>query len=133
MLRYMFPSCRSIRIRMILMSGPEPWALLGGLLPQEMERRWDLTGVDGVCAAEPDSLAELDVSTSRQDTDGDLMCCGGEEVVSLSRRRRRTAVRPARPNPAPRLPCVGTLWYQRTKAPSALNTQFLQDDCRRRI
>lgn len=28
---------------------------------------------------------------------------------------------------------VGTLWYQCTKAGSATNTQFLQEDCRRRI
>lgn len=28
---------------------------------------------------------------------------------------------------------VGTLWYQRTKVSSAVNTQFLQDDCSSRI
>ena len=37
-------------IRMILMSGADPWLLLVGLLPQETDRRCDLTGVDGVSA-----------------------------------------------------------------------------------
>lgn len=79
MLRYRFPSCRSIRILMILMSGPEPWMLPGGLLPQEAERRCDFVGVDGVSVAGEDSLVGGDVSTSRQDTDGDLMCCEWNE------------------------------------------------------
>lgn len=59
---------------MILMSGPEPWLLLRGLLPQEAERRWDLVGVDGVSVVGVESLVEVEVSTSKQDTDGDLMC-----------------------------------------------------------
>lgn len=75
MLRYRFPSCRSIRILIIRISGPDPWTLLGGLLPQEADRRCDFVGVDGVSVAGVESLVEGDVSTSRQDTDGDLMCC----------------------------------------------------------
>ena len=62
---------------MILMSGPEPCRLLVGLLPQEADRRCDFVGVDGVnVAGVVDSLVgDGDVSTSRQDTDGDLICC----------------------------------------------------------
>lgn len=60
------------------MSGPEPCTLPAGLLPQEAERRCDLVGVDGVKVAGVESLVGGDVSTSRQDTDGDLMCCGGD-------------------------------------------------------
>lgn len=75
MLRYKFPSCSSIRILMILMSAPDPCRLVGGLLPQEADLRWDLVGVDGVRVAGVESLVEGDVSTSRQDTDGDLICC----------------------------------------------------------
>lgn len=60
---------------MIRMSGPDPLALLVGLLPQETDRRCDFVGVDGVSEAGVDSLVEVDVSTSRQDTDGDLICC----------------------------------------------------------
>lgn len=75
MLRYRFPSCRSIRILMIRMSGSEPLVLLGGLLPQEAERRCDFVGVDGVNVAGVESLGGGDVSTSKQDTDGDLICC----------------------------------------------------------
>lgn len=59
------------------MSGPEPCTAPAGLLPQEAERRCDLVGVDGVKVAGVESLVGGDVSTSRQDTDGDLMCCGG--------------------------------------------------------
>lgn len=79
MLRYRFPSCRSIRIRMIRMSGPEPGMLLGGLLPQEADRRCDFVGVDGVSVAGVESLDGGVVSTSRQDTDGDLICCDRNE------------------------------------------------------
>lgn len=56
------------------MSGPDPWMLLGGLLPHEADRRCDFVGVDGVSVAEVESLVGGDVSTSRQDTDGDLIC-----------------------------------------------------------
>lgn len=49
--------------------------LPAGLLPQEADRRCDLVGVDGVSAAGAGSLEGGDVSTSRQDTEGDLMCC----------------------------------------------------------
>lgn len=49
--------------------------LLVGLLPQEADRRCDFVGVDGVNVAGVESLVGGDVSTSRQDTDGDLMCC----------------------------------------------------------
>lgn len=79
MLRYRFPSCRSIRILMMRMSGPEPWTLPAGLLPQEAERRCDFVGVDGVKVAGVESLVGGDVSTSRQDTDGDLICCDGNK------------------------------------------------------
>lgn len=77
MLRYRLPSCRSIRILMIRMSAADPWMLLVviGLLPQEADRRCDFVGVDGVSTAGVDSLVGGDVSTSRQDTDGDLICC----------------------------------------------------------
>lgn len=60
---------------MIRMSGPDPWMLLVGLLPQEADRRWDLVGVVGVSVAGDDSVVGGEVSTSRQETDGDLMCC----------------------------------------------------------
>ena len=60
---------------MIRMSGPEPLVLLGGLLPQEADRRCDFVGVDGVNVAGVESLGGGDVSTSKQDTDGDLICC----------------------------------------------------------
>lgn len=61
---------------MMRMSGPEPCTVPAGLLPQEAERRCDLVGVDGVKVAGVESLVGGEVSTSRQDTDGDLMCCG---------------------------------------------------------
>lgn len=83
MLRYRFPSCRSIRILMIRMSGPDPWMLLRGLLPQEADRRCDFVGVDGVKAAGVESLVGGDVSTSRQDTDGDFICCDWNETMAL--------------------------------------------------
>lgn len=89
MLLYRFPSCRSIRILMIRISGPDPWMLLGGLLPQEIDRRCDLVGVDGVSAAGVESLVEEDVSTSRQDTDGDFMCCNGNESDAADINRGR--------------------------------------------
>lgn len=60
---------------MIRMSGPDPWMLLGGLLPHEADRRCDFVGLDGVRVAGVGSLVGGDVSTSRQDTDGDLICC----------------------------------------------------------
>ena len=60
---------------MICMSGPDPWMLYVGLLPQETDRRCDFVGVVGVNVAGMDSMVEDDVSTSRQDTDGDLICC----------------------------------------------------------
>lgn len=75
MLLYRFPSCRSIRILMIRMSGPDPGTLLGRLLPQEADLRCVFVGVVGVSATGVDSLVGGDVSTSRQETDGDLMCC----------------------------------------------------------
>lgn len=49
--------------------------LLAGLVPQEADRRCDFVGVDGVNVAGLESLVGGDVSTSRHDTDGDLMCC----------------------------------------------------------
>lgn len=49
--------------------------LLAGLLPQEADRRCDFVGVDGVNVAGVESLVGGEVSTSRHDTDGDLMCC----------------------------------------------------------
>lgn len=61
------------------MSGPEPGMLLGGLLPQEADRRCDFVGVDGVSVAGVESLDGGVVSTSRQDTDGDLICCDRNE------------------------------------------------------
>lgn len=79
MLRYRFPSCRSIRILMMRMSGPEPWTLPAGLLPQEAERRCDFVGVVGLKVAGVESLVGGDVSTSRQDTDGDLICWDGHK------------------------------------------------------
>lgn len=61
---------------MIRMSGPEPLVLPAGLLPQEADRRCDFVGVDGVkVAGAGESLGGGDVSTSKQDTDGDLICC----------------------------------------------------------
>lgn len=83
MLRYRFPSCRSIRILMIRMSGPESWILLVGLVPQEAERRCDFVGVTGVKAAGVELLAGGDVSTSRQDTDGDFICCNRRKPLRL--------------------------------------------------
>lgn len=75
MLRYKFPSCRSMRIRMIRMSGPDPWLLLVGLLPQDTDRRCDLTGVVGVSAMGVWSAGTGgEESTSRQETEGDFMC-----------------------------------------------------------
>lgn len=70
------------------MSGPEPCTVPAGLLPQEAERRCDLVGVEGVKVAGVESLVGGDVSTSRQDTDGDFMCCrevneSGISVVSF--------------------------------------------------
>lgn len=57
------------------MSGADPWLLLVGLLPQETDRRCDLTGVDGVSAEGVGSAGTGgDESTSRQETDGDFMC-----------------------------------------------------------
>lgn len=64
------------------MSGPEPGMLLGGLLPQEADRRCDFVGVDGVSVAGVESLDGGVVSTSRQDTDGDLICCDRNEKQS---------------------------------------------------
>lgn len=64
---------------MMCMSLPEPWTLLVGLVPQEADRRCDLVGVDGVNVAGVESLVGGEVSTSRQDTDGDLMCCHGNK------------------------------------------------------
>lgn len=84
MLRYRFPSCRSIRILMIRMSGPEPWTIPAGLLPQEAERRCDFVGVDGVKVAGGELLVGGDVSTSRQDTDGDLICWHGNKNEKTS-------------------------------------------------
>lgn len=66
------------------MSGPEPCTVPAGLLPQEAERRCDLVGVDGVKVACVESLVGGDVSTSRQDTDGDLMCCGGDSKIKIN-------------------------------------------------
>lgn len=60
---------------MIRISGPDPWTLATGLLPQEADLRCDFVGVEGVREAGVDSLVGGDVSTSRQDTEGDLMCC----------------------------------------------------------
>lgn len=57
------------------MSGPEPCMVPVGLLPQEAERRCDLVGVDGVKVAGVESLVGGEESTSRQDTEGDFMCC----------------------------------------------------------
>lgn len=82
MLLYRFPSCRSIRILMMRMSGPEPWMLPVGLVPQEADRRCDLVGVVGVNVAGLESWVGGDVSTSRQDTDGDLICCDGNKKNS---------------------------------------------------
>lgn len=56
------------------MSGPDPGMLLGGLLPQDADRRCDFVGVVGVNVAGLESLVGGDVSTSRQDTDGDRIC-----------------------------------------------------------
>lgn len=65
---------------MIRMSAVDPWMLLlRGLLPQEAERRCDFVGVDGVNTAGVVSVLGGDVSTSRQDTDGDLICCSRTE------------------------------------------------------
>lgn len=61
---------------MMCMSLPEPWMLLAGLLPQEAERRCDFVGLHGVNVEGLESLVGGEVSTSRHDTDGDLMCCG---------------------------------------------------------
>lgn len=82
-LRYRFPSSKSIRILMIRMSAPDPWMLPGGLLPQEADRRCDFVGVVGVSVAGLDSLVGGDVSTSRQDTDGDLICCSGTVIMKM--------------------------------------------------
>lgn len=68
---------------MIRMSGPDPLMLLGGLLPQEADRRCDFVGEDGVRVAGVESLVGGDVSTSRQETDGDLMCCNRTKVKLL--------------------------------------------------
>lgn len=74
----------SIRILMIRMSGPEPLVLLVGLLPQEADRRCDFVGVDGVKVAGIGvSLGGGDVSTSKQDTDGDLICCNKITVIMM--------------------------------------------------
>lgn len=73
---------------MMCMSLPEPCTLPAGLLPQEADRRCDFVGVDGVNAAGVESLVGGDVSTSRQDTDGDLMCCRGNENNVRTMRRR---------------------------------------------
>lgn len=50
-----------------------------GLVPQEADRRCDFVGVVGVNVAGLESLVGGDVSTSRQDTDGDLICCDGNK------------------------------------------------------
>lgn len=60
---------------MMRMSGPEPGVLFAGLVPQEADLRWDFVGFKGVSIAGVESLVGGDVSTSRQDTDGDLICC----------------------------------------------------------
>lgn len=74
MLRYKFPSCKSIRILTILMSGPAPGEVLEGVLPQDTERRCDLTAVCVVGAEGAGSVGGGDESTSRQETEGDFMC-----------------------------------------------------------
>lgn len=75
MLLYKLPSCKSIRILTILISGPASGLLLVGLLPQETDRRCDLTAVVGVVRTEGvASLGGGDESTSRQETDGDFTC-----------------------------------------------------------
>lgn len=66
---------------MMRMSGPEPWTLPAGLLPQEAERRCDFVGDEGVKVAGLESLVGGDVSTSRQDTDGDLICWDGNKKI----------------------------------------------------
>lgn len=66
---------------MMCMSLPELWLFPLGLLPQEADRRCDFVVVDGVNVAGVESLVFGDVSTSRQDTDGDLMCCRRNENV----------------------------------------------------
>lgn len=73
-LRYKFPSCRSIRIRMIRISGPASRPLLVGGLPQETDRRCDLTLLSGVTQVRAGSVGGGEESTSRQETDGDFMC-----------------------------------------------------------
>lgn len=75
MLRYKFPSCISIRILTIRMSGPAPGVWLDGALPQETERRWVLEVLLGVVTAVGvGSLGAGEDSTSRQETEGDFMC-----------------------------------------------------------
>lgn len=64
------------------MSAVDPWMLLRGLLPQEADRRCDFVGVDGVNLAGVESLIGGDVSTSRQETDGDLICCRTKNNVA---------------------------------------------------
>lgn len=81
MLLYIFPSCKSIRILTIRISGSDPLLLLVGLLPQETDRRCDLTGVDGVNADGMGSLVGGEESTSRQETEGDFIC-----LVNLERK-----------------------------------------------
>lgn len=75
MLLYRLPSCKSILILTILMSGPASFLLLVGVLPQETDRRCDLTDVVGVVSTDGEpSLDDGDDSTSRQETEGDFMC-----------------------------------------------------------
>lgn len=70
---------------MMCMSVPELWLFPLGSLPQEADRRCDFVVVDGVNVAGVESLVGGDVSTSRQDTDGDLMCCRRNEKVRQMR------------------------------------------------
>lgn len=75
MLLYKLPSCRSILILTILISGPASGLLLVGVLPQETDRRCDLIVVGGVVTTEGEaSLDDGDESTSRQETEGDFTC-----------------------------------------------------------
>lgn len=75
MLRYKFPSCISIRILTIRMSGPASGACLDGAFPQETERRWVLEMLlDVITEVGVGSLGGEDDSTSRQETEGDFTC-----------------------------------------------------------
>lgn len=52
-------------------------------MPQEAERRCDFVGVTGVKVAGVELLVGGDVSTSRQDTDGDLICCNRKKNLGV--------------------------------------------------